>query len=134
VEEALRLRAEVFCEEQGVASEAEFDGLDADATHIVVFDGERVVGTCRLLFEDDLCRLGRMAVRAEHRRSGIGGRIIAAAEHEAREGGAREIVLHAQRRAEAFYAAVGFVAEGGTFEEERIPHVLMRKPLGGGAV
>jgi predicted GNAT family N-acyltransferase len=70
-----------------------------------------------------------MAVAAEARRSGIGRRLMAAAEAEARDRGAAEVVLHAQRQAEPFYAACWYRAEGDTFEEEGIPHVVMRKAV-----
>jgi predicted GNAT family N-acyltransferase len=39
------------------------------------------------------------------------------------------MVLNAQRRAEPFYAANGYVAEGGTFLEAGIEHIRMTKAL-----
>jgi predicted GNAT family N-acyltransferase len=113
-----------------VSREAEFDGLDDVATHIVGVEDGELVSTCRLLFEDGVCRLGRMAVARERRRGGAGRRLIDAAVAVAQGRGAAEIVLHAQRQAELFYAAAGFTPEGGTFDEEGIPHVLMRRALG----
>ena len=44
--------------------------------------------------------------------------------------GQRSAFLHAQIRAEAFYARLGFVAEGGVFEDAGIPHRCMRAPTG----
>jgi predicted GNAT family N-acyltransferase len=126
------LRQQVFCDEQGVRPQAEFDGLDDEAVHLVGFDGEGLIATCRLLFaEDGVCRLGRMAVCGRARRTGAGRRLLAAAEQVARKRNAGEVLIHAQRQAEPFYAACGFAAEGETFEEEGIPHVLMRKSLRG---
>lgn len=90
-----------------------------------------MVGTCRLIFERSICRLGRMAVEERSRRLGVGKALIALAEEVAKEGGAERIVLHAQRRAETFYASCGYEAFGGTFEEEGIAHVMMRRPLAG---
>lgn len=114
-----------------MSAEAEFDGLDEVATHIVALAGDDVVGTCRLLFEGPDCRLGRMAVSARARRGGAGRALVAASLKLAREGGYQRIVLHAQRRAESFYAACDFEPVGGTFEEEGIPHVIMRRPVVG---
>ncbi|MGI8726583.1 MAG: GNAT family N-acetyltransferase, partial [Solirubrobacterales bacterium] len=71
-ERAFELRRTVFCGEQGVSEEAEFDGRDEDATQIVAVDGGEVVGTCRLLFEPPDCRLGRMAVAEQARGGGAG--------------------------------------------------------------
>lgn len=39
------------------------------------------------------------------------------------------MLLHAQRRAEGFYAAHCYEPEGETFMEAEIPHVRMRKGL-----
>ena len=57
------------------------------------------------------------------------GRLLAGAEDQARSAGATEMLLHAQRRAEAFYAASGYVAESETFMDAGIEHVAMRKAL-----
>ena len=123
------LRVRVFCGEQGVARAAELDGLDADAVHLVALDGDQVIGTCRLQYVPSGFRLGRMAVHIDRRRSGVGSELLAAAETEAARWGAREMVLHAQRAVEAFYAGAGYEAEGATFLEEGIEHVRMRKEL-----
>lgn len=127
------MRTEVFCAEQGVSPEEEFDGLDDGATQIVAIEEGEVIATCRLRFEGDepgrICRLGRLAVARRRRRGGSGRRLLLTAEAEARTAGSSEILVHAQRRAEAFYAANGFEAEGETFLDARIPHVAMRKPI-----
>ena len=119
----------MFCGEQGVARSAEVDGRDADAIQIVAVEDERVIATCRLLFEPSGFRLGRMAVVAERRRSGVGTALLEAAEAEASRWGGREIVLHAQREVARLYASAGYVSEGGAFLEEGIEHLRMRKEL-----
>ena len=43
--------------------------------------------------------------------------------------GVREIALHAQLTAKAFYARLGYREEGEEFEEAGIPHVSMRKTI-----
>ena len=77
------------------------------------------------------CKLERMAVDRRFRGAGAGRKLLEAAEDEARHQGATSMLLHAQRRAEGFYAAAGYVAEGEPFLEEGIEHVAMTKPLGG---
>ena len=72
-----------------------------------------------------------MVVDRRLRGNGVGARLLAGAETEAREAGATEMVLHAQRRAEPFYTAHGYVPEGDTFLEADIEHVRMRKALDG---
>ena len=66
---ALALRHDVFCDEQGVSDGDEIDGRDAEALHSSPSRGGRVVGTCRLLVEDGLGKLGRMAVERGSRRA-----------------------------------------------------------------
>ncbi len=130
IEAAMDLRIRVFCGEQGVSEEEERDELDDEATQIVAQDDSGVIATCRLRYPDaGVCKLERMAVEARLRGLGVGGRLLAGAEDEARAEGAKEMLLHAQRRAEPFYAAKGYVAEGETFMEAEIEHVRMRKPL-----
>jgi predicted GNAT family N-acyltransferase len=134
VRAALDLRVRVFCDEQGVEREAELDGLDDEATQIVAVDEQAVVATCRLRLIARTCKLERMAVERRYRGAGAGRKLLEAAEREARRQGATSILLHAQRRAEGFYAAAGYVAEGEPFLEQEIEHVAMTKPLGGKGV
>jgi predicted GNAT family N-acyltransferase len=129
VDEALELRRRVFVGQQGVTLEADRDGLDPEATHIVAVDGGKVVGTCRLVFEDGLARLGRMAVETSWRGRGLGAAILAAAEAQARAAGATRIRLHAQLAARSLYERGGFEIRGKEFMEEGIPHLTMEKLL-----
>ena len=129
VHQALALREQVFCVEQGVALAADRDGLDDIATQIVAVESGHVVGTCRVLVDGDVGRLGRMAVEASARGRGLGAAILAAAEQSARDAGARLMRLHAQRYIEDLYAAAGYAAYGEPFVEEGIAHVAMEKRL-----
>ena len=128
-DEALALREQVFCVEQGVTLEADQDGLDDIAIQLVAVESERVVGTCRVLVEDGIGRLGRMAVEAGSRGRGVGAAILTAAEQSARDSGARLMRLHAQRYVQDLYSAAGYVTFGEPFVEEGIEHVSMEKRL-----
>jgi predicted GNAT family N-acyltransferase len=129
IDDALGLRRRVFCDEQGVTLEADQDGRDPEALHIVALDDDRLIGTCRLLFDDGVARLGRMAVEPELRGRGVGALILEAAERESRAAGALKIRLHAQTAAASLYARGGFEVQGEEFMEEGIPHLTMEKPL-----
>jgi predicted GNAT family N-acyltransferase len=129
IEEAKQLRLRVFSTEQGVSPEADIDGLDPAATHLVAVRRGSIVGTCRLRFPGGRCKLERMVVEQSLRQTGIGSGLLVEAEREALRQGASEMILHAQRQVEGFYAACGYVAEGETFLEEGMPHVQMRKQL-----
>jgi predicted GNAT family N-acyltransferase len=123
----MELRRAVFCEEQGVPLEAERDGRDHEAVHLIVLDGERVVGTCRLLTDDGVARLGRMAVAADRRGAGVGAALLREADRAAAAAGARLIRLHAQAHARRVYDRAGYEVRGEPFMEEGIEHVSMEK-------
>jgi predicted GNAT family N-acyltransferase len=126
---ALDLRERVFCGEQGVSAEADRDGRDAEATHIVAVDRGRVVGTCRLLFAGRVARLGRLAVEPARRGEGIAAAILHEADSAALGGGAESISLHAQTYALKLYLDAGYGQRGPAFTEEGIEHVAMEKRL-----
>jgi predicted GNAT family N-acyltransferase len=126
---ALDLRERVFCEEQGVSTEADRDGRDHEATHIVAVADGRVIGTCRLLFRAGVARLGRLAVEPDRRGDGVGAAILREADRVARDAGADAISLHAQTYAKELYLRDGYLERGPTFVEEGIEHVSMEKPL-----
>jgi predicted GNAT family N-acyltransferase len=132
IQAAMDLRIKVFIGEQGVAAAEEKDDFDEVSLQIVGLDDTGVIATCRLRdLGSGEWKLERMAVERRLRGNGVGRQLLAGAESEARERGAREMVLHAQRRAEGFYAANGYVAEGEVFLEAEIEHVRMRKALDG---
>jgi predicted GNAT family N-acyltransferase len=126
---ALALRERVFCGEQGVSLEADQDGRDAEATHIVALEDGVVIGTCRLLFRGQVARLGRLVVDREHRTGGVGAAILREADRVANGVGAQSIALHAQTYAQALYERAGYAEHGARFVEEGIEHVAMEKRL-----
>jgi predicted GNAT family N-acyltransferase len=126
---ALELRGRVFGDEQGVSFEADQDGRDPEATHIVAVDDGAVIGTCRLLFRGQVARLGRLAVAQERRGENVAAEILREADRIATEAGSESIALHAQTYAQSLYEHAGYVEYGPTFVEEGIEHVAMEKRL-----
>ena len=100
--------------EQGFVHE--FDDKETLSTHIVAYDGDAPVGTCRYYplpdGEGEVFAVGRVAVGKSHRKSGLGSALVAAAELEIRLAGGKEIRISAQVRASAFYGKLGFVPYG----------------------
>jgi predicted GNAT family N-acyltransferase len=125
--DALALRERVFCEEQGVPREEELDGRDEEALHVVAQEanGESVVGTLRVLIEEDTAKVGRVAVEREWRRRGIASRMLELALLGAREHGCGRVRLAAQLDATGVYRRAGFAVESEQFEEAGIMHVWM---------
>jgi predicted GNAT family N-acyltransferase len=127
--EAFGVRFEVFVDEQGVPRELEVDEFDPCATHLVAIRDGQVVGTLRILDDDGAAKIGRVAVRAAARRTGIGARLMDRAAAIALERGFAEIILHAQVAVARFYRRLGYVEEGDLFDEAGIPHIAMRKRI-----
>lgn len=127
--EVLAVRHEVFCVEQGVPEREEDDGRDAGALHLVAVAGDQVVATCRLLFVGSTVQFSRLAVSMDARRRGVASALLDLADEEARQAGARRLVLHAQTYARALYEAAGYVPQGRIFLEAGIEHIAMEKHL-----
>jgi len=123
-EAAIRaVRYAVFTLEQGVAEAIDFDGTDPPCRHVVAYDAAGTpIGTGRVLPDG---HLGRIAVLAEWRGRGIGGRITEALIEAARGAGHKQVALNAQTHACGFYERLGFEARGERFIEADIEHVEM---------
>lgn len=130
-EAARAVRTEVFVQEQQIPLELEWDEDDADALHAVAINRLGMpVATGRLLqHAPGVARIGRMAVTRVLRGGGLGRDILQALMRAAAQRGDREVMLHAQRSAEAFYAQQGFVTRGQPFDEAGIPHIEMVRSL-----
>ena len=72
-------------------------------------------------------KIGRMAVLASHRGTGLGVRVLDALEREAAARGIRHIELSAQLHARGFYERCGYTARGDVYDDVGIPHVDMEK-------
>lgn len=125
------IRRQVFVLEQGVGAALEFDGQDAEATHLLASSDGRPLGTLRVRFlEDDrTAKIERVAVLAEARGHAIGRKLITRALALAAARGAKDARLHAQTRAAGFYRGLGFAASGPVFIEDGIPHVAMNRSI-----
>ena len=130
-EAAARIRTEVFVREQRIPVEMEWDEVDKVALHAIAFNRlGQAVATGRLLpCEDGVARIGRVAVDRVLRGTGVGRELMQRLMQAARDRGDREVALHAQRSAEAFYHGLGFAACSDEFEEAGIPHVEMARSL-----
>jgi predicted GNAT family N-acyltransferase len=121
--DAQAVRYDVFVIEQRVPVELEWDDMDQQCLHAVVYDERgQALGTGRLLPDG---HIGRMAVRNNARGEGIGGAILQALMQHAQQRGDRAVLLNAQTHAESFYRRYGFERDGDEFMEAGIPHIQM---------
>ena len=130
VESALSVWEEVFCREQGVPWAEERDGRDEGALHrLALAPDARVVGTLRLQLADGLAHIGRIAVRRDWRRRGIGSHMLEAALARAERSGCHEARLASQLAATRLYRRAGFAVVSEPFPEAGIAHVWMHRAL-----
>lgn len=126
MEKAFEIRRIVFCDEQKVDAEEEFDGLDNECRQYLALRHGEAVGTARIRKDSaEKTKIERVAVLIEERGSGIGKLLMERTVNDARLDGAAKIAIHAQCHAEEFYLQLGFVRIGDIFEEANIPHVYM---------
>jgi predicted GNAT family N-acyltransferase len=133
---ALTIRRKVFVEEQGVASDEEWDEHDAAGAatlHFVALESRGAVGCARLRACAEGAKLERLAVLPEQRGRGLGRALVEAAERAAWQRGCTCLVLHAQLPVIPFYERLGWRALGPEFSEAGIPHRRMEKPRPAGA-
>lgn len=131
-EHAGAIRTAVFVQEQGIPLEMEWDEADKTAVHAVAYNGlGQPIGTGRLLQNaPGRAKIGRMAVSRVLRGSSLGRELLNALVTQAEQRGDTEVLLHAQRSAEGFYARLGFAPRGEPFDEVDIPHIEMVRALG----
>jgi YbgC/YbaW family acyl-CoA thioester hydrolase len=129
--DASHVRTEVFVEEQGISREDEWDAADTTAIHAVVYNRMQMpLATGRLLvYKPGIGKIGRMAAKRVLRGSGLGRQVLDALCAKAKARGDKEIILHAQQSAAAFYAKSGFAQRGDPFTEVGIAHLEMFKTL-----
>lgn len=126
---AFRIRKEVFVKEQGVSEDIEFDSLDEQCEHVLVYFESQPVGTGRIRPVDGMGKLERICVLQPYRNFGLGKEIIQVLEGIAKEMGISRVKLHGQTQAEKFYQKLGYKTSSGVFMEDGIPHKLMVKDI-----
>lgn len=127
---ALEVRRQVFVQGQGVSEDLEYDGHDGEALHMVVKDGNRVIGTARVRFPiTNQAKIERMAVLRPFRRRGIGSNIISFLKEELKSRQIEHVILYAQCVATTFYKSCGFEETGLPFWEIGMKHIKMQLRL-----
>ncbi len=118
----IRIRSDVFVNEQGIDSKIDFDGLDEVAIHVVIFYQNKAIATGRIL---DDGHIGRIAVLKEHRQRGAGTRVLQALIVEAKNQGLVKVYLGSQTQAVDFYKKLGFDICGEAFIDADLEHIEM---------
>jgi predicted GNAT family N-acyltransferase len=123
------IRREVFMEEQGISEKNEFEGGEDAYIHFCIFDNSILIGYIRILINDSVLHVGRVAVKYQYRKQGVGKAIMIYAEEFGRNNGCTSVILNAQMQAKGFYSKLGYFVKGEVFKEAGIDHIQMAKSL-----
>lgn len=130
LEDAFSVRKTVFVDEQNVPEELEIDEYENEATHVVLYDGEKPVGAGRIRVVDGLGKLERICVLSSCRGKGAGSIVMNKLEEIASKKGIEKVKLNAQTQAEPFYQKLGYeTTSTEVFMDAGIPHVTMMKSI-----
>lgn len=130
LQEAFEVRRQVFVREQSISEDLVFDGHDREALHMVVKDGERVIGSARVqCLTDNQAKLERMAILERYRRKGIGKEMLLFLDTVWKDKQMQQVIIHAQLEVVSFYKLCGFDELGLPFQEAGIKHIKMRKQV-----
>ncbi len=120
------IREKVFIEEQKVMPQLEWDGMDEEAIHFLVYKDEKAIGCARALVIENHMQLGRMAILKEYRGEGIGSNLIEKVITTAKLNQLSLIDISAQCHAIDFYKKFGFKVISDIYLDAEIPHRDMR--------
>lgn len=137
-QDALKVRDEVFTQEQGFPAEIDYDEMDQRAWQLVLYDTDtqnagtsKAIGTLRFFLNDaGEYQIGRVAILKAYRGQKLGKLLLKEALKKcAVLAESDRVILHAQIAAKGLYEAFDFKAEGDIFLEEGEPHILMQRSL-----
>lgn len=127
--DAFYVRTQVFIIEQGFSPEGEFDEIDKQSWHVVLYDGDEPVATGRTFLQDGVYQIGRICVAERYRRHHLGRRVMELLEEKIRSLGGDRAHLSAQMQAKGFYKKLGYQEQGEPYLDEHCPHIAMEKQL-----
>ena len=128
MKKSFAIRTKVFCEEQKISKEIEFDNLDHLCGHFLIFDDKKAIATARVRQkEENIFKIERVAVLFEFRRLKVGSTLIKnVIQHYINLNDNISFILHSQVAVADFYKSLNFILYGDKFFEDGIPHIAMK--------
>ena len=119
-----RLRQDVFVVEQNCPY-PDLDGRDLEegTRHVLLRDGDELVGYARVLDDGDVWRIGRVVLAGRARGRGLADPLLETALQVCPD---RPVVMDAQSPLRAWYERFGFEVSGEEFLDDGVPHLPMR--------
>lgn len=122
----LKIRREVFVQEQKVPEDIEVDEFETSAQHFLVRSNGVPAGTGRFRVKDQYIKFERIATLKEFRGQGIGRFLMIEMMKEAQKHFSHLTpFMYSQKDAVSFYEKLGWVKVGDEFIEANIPHQAM---------
>ena len=119
------IRESVFYDELGISKQELFDKNDESCDHFLIFDGQKVVGSVRMLSMEKIVKLERMAILKDFRTKNYGRNCILQLKEYYSEIGFSQIILDSIYSVREFYKKCGFIEEGNVFQRVGIDHIRM---------
>jgi len=125
----LKIRKQVFVEEQNLFSDTDLDPHDKEALHIAAFLNDKIIGTVRIYKEKDNVWIGgRLAVKKRYRGK-TGKLLVLKAIEIVKKNKADVFKAIIQADNVAFFTSLKWIKVGGLFLHHGQPHQLMEAQL-----
>ncbi len=119
-----RLRQDVFVVEQSCPyPDLDDRDLEEGTRHVLLRDGDELLGYARVLDDGDVWRIGRVVLTRNARGRGLADPLLETALTACPD---RPVVMNAQTPLRAWYERFGFEVDGPEFLDDGIPHLPMR--------
>ena len=123
--QCLKLRYQVFVEEQGVEPDLEITD-EKDSIHFLAERDGSVIGTGRFRIHGNLLKFERVAVLKAMRGQGVGKGLLEFMQKKGFNTYPEYLMfMHAQTHAQLFYEKLGWRPVGEPFDEDNIEHIAM---------
>ena len=122
------IRKKVFCEEQNISKDIEFDNLDYLCEHFLIFKNQIPIATARVRKKENyIYKVERVAVLISQRRGRVGSFLIKEIIRKyCKNDKKNSILLHSQVSVKNFYKKLNFNSYGNQFSEDGILHIAMK--------
>lgn len=124
LKDAFRIRHKVFIEEQGVDKFLEYDGLDDESVHYLVYYDDKPVCTARWRETSEGVKLERFATLKKFRGKSLASVLLRYILEELTLS-KKKLYMYAQVSAVSFYEAHNFEKKGEKFVEADLEHYMM---------
>lgn len=123
LEEAFEIRKKVFIEELGIPKEIQFDQLDMEAMHVLVYEEpskandlkidkinieKKAVATGRIVYDGEECQISNVAVLTEYRNRKYGDFTVRMLLNKAFTAGVTNVTVNASQEVTKFFEKIGF--------------------------